>query len=685
MNFNLYSKFLFVLSILFSFVKNIEAQTYCTPSFPGGVSAITKVQWGTMSNTSSGASLLGFEDFTANADTITGGDLVMAIEGLTNANATDSLYAYFDWKGDGSFADSIDSYFLGVVHNTGNTPAPFTVSLIIAAPADSLPQSAYSLRFRVMKKQGMAPSSCNASGIGQAEDYSILYLPGTKCDSLMNAGTLTLIPPSQNSACDINIVNIGYSTSYGMRWQWESSPFGVNLFQPIIGANFPNYYAPADVYSYKDYRVIATCTDTGSFIVSAPVSVNGPTLYYSSTLLCLGETLLVNFGDPSCVSTIVGPNNLSTTLSFSIPNISFANEGWYVRTTVMSQCVNTFIDSFYVDVSNCADSVWPGDANNDLIVDNADILQLGLAMGNTGYPRLIHDTAYYAQHAYDWATSYNGVNAKHADCDGNGTVLLTDTMAIHSHYGMPHPKTTPAPHAKVSSFPDLYFDIANAPIVTGQNTIPLMLGSATLPMNNFYGIAAKIKISGLTLNTQATVTPVSSWINFPLTFQRNVGNEQDDIALCKTDHQNSSGYGQLCLLHFNLPSGHSGDSIKLQLDDVRLVDASGNVLTDYNIIDLSAMIDDPTSVRSLSTLSYAAVIPNPSGRDATLQINTNEPASVHLTLADATGKQLWENTLPKAQGLQNVNLPGHPTPGMYFIRLDVDGARGQTLKWVKQQ
>ncbi|MEO1451717.1 MAG: hypothetical protein AAFV07_19465, partial [Bacteroidota bacterium] len=87
------------------------------------------------------------------------------------------------------------------------------------------------------------------------------------------------------------------------------------------------------------------------------------------------------------------------------------------------------------------DSVWPGDANYDLVANNQDLLAIGVAFGLTGPPRANASLNWTGQPSVDWTdTLPGGINFKHADTDGNGVVNTADTVAINLNYGLTHNK-----------------------------------------------------------------------------------------------------------------------------------------------------------------------------------------------------------------------------------------------------
>jgi hypothetical protein len=85
------------------------------------------------------------------------------------------------------------------------------------------------------------------------------------------------------------------------------------------------------------------------------------------------------------------------------------------------------------------DCVWPGDTNNDGIVDVGDLLPIGLAMGDTGTPRLNENTSSWAaQYGEDWEEDINGLNFKHIDANGDQIISSLDTQVVMENMGLQH-------------------------------------------------------------------------------------------------------------------------------------------------------------------------------------------------------------------------------------------------------
>ncbi|KAA3616493.1 MAG: T9SS C-terminal target domain-containing protein [Calditrichaeota bacterium] len=70
--------------------------------------------------------------------------------------------------------------------------------------------------------------------------------------------------------------------------------------------------------------------------------------------------------------------------------------------------------------------VWPGDTNNDGVVDEADMLRLGQFWGKSGYARSESDIIWNRKNAIPW----ENLKITFADADGNGFVDQGDINAI---------------------------------------------------------------------------------------------------------------------------------------------------------------------------------------------------------------------------------------------------------------
>ena len=83
--------------------------------------------------------------------------------------------------------------------------------------------------------------------------------------------------------------------------------------------------------------------------------------------------------------------------------------------------------------------VWPGDTNNDRLVDEADLLRLGQFWGKSGYPRADQNIDWASKEAIPWSK----LKVTFADADGDGRVNMGDLNAIGLNWHMRVDTTLP--------------------------------------------------------------------------------------------------------------------------------------------------------------------------------------------------------------------------------------------------
>jgi hypothetical protein len=98
----------------------------------------------------------------------------------------------------------------------------------------------------------------------------------------------------------------------------------------------------------------------------------------------------------------------------------------------------TFLTCFIYIGNIDGQFVYPGDANQDSIANNIDVLYLGKAYGQTGAART---TVSISWELYDiptspWSDNIYGIPAYFSDCDGNGSVGDQDLEAVQVNYGL---------------------------------------------------------------------------------------------------------------------------------------------------------------------------------------------------------------------------------------------------------
>src|SRR5690606_30033973 len=175
----------------------------------------------------------------------------------------------------------------------------------------------------------------------------------------------------------------------------------------------------------------------------------------------------------------------------TVQNQSNLVEGTYsVTVTDTNGCSvsGTFI------IIHHSDLVWPGDANDDLVASNYDMLTLGMYYGMSGPPRDSISNLWVGFAASNWNdTIYTGSNMKHADCNGDGVINDADTLAIVLNYGLTHPRSGGI-HSRAGE-PVLKLQPRAASYQPGELVqIDVVLGDENNEVNGFYGVAFDLSL-----------------------------------------------------------------------------------------------------------------------------------------------------------------------------------------------
>ncbi|HIF15244.1 MAG TPA: hypothetical protein EYQ86_08005, partial [Bacteroidetes bacterium] len=284
---------------------------------------------------------------------------------------------------------------------------------------------------------------------------------------------------------------------------------------------------------------------------------------------------------------------------------------------------NKVFKSYTIYVSNCdTANVWPGDANHDFVADVFDIIPLGIAMGTQGQPRAGANISWTAQPASNWGNTLpNGIDYKHADCDGDGLVDTIDAMAIFMNYGQAHPKPGHPDEGDVQknssrdSELELYLD-PQMDVTTGEAIyLPLYLGSSSFAAQNILALAMSINYDPEMIESGSVeFISADSWIgengndlfvmsrNFPI-----IG--QLDVGITRLVNESTTGYGLIGYLNFKTNNTSlTLAQLNFEFGDAKLANNSGNDIqlnTGNSSINIGAVsIED-------KDISAIRIFPNP--------------------------------------------------------------------------
>lgn len=451
--------------------------------------------------------------------------------------------------------------------------------------------------------------------------------------------------------------------------------------------------------SFKDFQ-LNFINNPSSNSLPTLSGVNGGISNTTSVNLCAGSSVsfTVNSTDPDVNDTTfinMNPSNIpgstltsngaqqaTATFSWTPTAADIRPQPYLLILEVKDNACNTNTYGYLIYVNQCnTDSVWAGDANADFVVNNYDVLNIGIGNGTAGIVRPSATTNWVAEYCPDWTNSFaSGINYKHADCNGDGTIDMTDLNAITLNYGQVHFKKENVGVYKAAGLPDLYLDLTGISAIPGTTLqIPVMLGTSTAMMNDIYGIAAHITANNV-LASPMSLTYPTSWLgntSNSMLFQKGITNNNTAFTLVRNNQQNASGLGQIATLSVPVsPSAVPGSDLVFQFTDIRLIDHNGMEISDYNVLSDSVKIVSPNSIDVVSKPGELELFPNPVNNELYFFLYGKDQGQYCIT--DLSGRiiktQHWTSNGQSANQIHVNDLAS----GMYLIKID-----GETIQTVR--
>lgn len=429
---------------------------------------------------------------------------------------------------------------------------------------------------------------------------------------------------------------------------------------------------------------ITGCSTTTQFelIVESPPQAE---ISYTPSIFCSDVGYVVSVEESPQFTYAWSPELLFSDPTLYNPTLTLS-ETTTIAVTVTdnnSGCETILEETIPVD----SDCVWPGDTDTNAVVNNFDLLNIGLGYGSTGPARPSASLDWLGQGAADWGEStLVGVNYKHLDCNGDGLIEVQDTLAISQNWGLMHNLVTDPDQSSLAQNRDMAAPFFVQPDTLEPNaaySLPIILGEETLPAEDVYGLAFTIVYDpAIIVPSSASLSVENSWLGEwgvdLIGIQKNFnGQGRLELAMTRIDGQAMSGFGEIGryniivedIIFIEGTGEDRGENLTtyFEIVDVLVIDANGEA------IEVDLVQNEFEIISSITSTTPQAIpwriFPNPAQDHLYIETPNNQIQFVRLW--NALGELVFEKTDGSSSG---VNLPiTQFAPGIYWIEVQTQG------------
>jgi len=332
--------------------------------------------------------------------------------------------------------------------------------------------------------------------------------------------------------------------------------------------------------------------------------------------------------------------------------------------------------------------MYPGDVTNNGEVNGIDVLYIGIAYGFDGTPRNNAETDWLPQDiTTPWATMFsNGLNHAYADCDGNGMVDDDDIGVVMDNFGQTQPSVVPDTYSNGTGGVDPAFTLTKTSGAVGLSStvdFSLALGSSSIPVNDFYGIAFTLSYDPtifVDLDFQFLLTD-GTWIT------TTTGGDFEDLEIWEIEDQVPGEINLAITRNDQLPISGSGEigTFSIVVEDI-IVGMVEDTTTLIAISRVRMISDDMTEI-PVVTDTFPLIITDTSNpepeNEAELSVFPNPMTdyitvkSIHASITntvlfDLLGQKIPISIMRESADKINVHPIQNLPPGVFSLSVFTD-------------
>jgi hypothetical protein len=449
---------------------------------------------------------------------------------------------------------------------------------------------------------------------------------------------------STNAATPLSITNSNtLLCSNSAPVQLTSSPTTTTFYGPAVTQTlFCATQGTVGVNKvYASYTNTNQCTSVDSILFTlnlSPVVFGG----FDTTICYKGVIALTGTGT---ATSYTWSNSIQNNVPFVASNISSGGNYYVVTGTGSLGCTSK--DSVYIQVDPSCAIVWPGDVDENGVVNTNDFLTLGIAYGYSLPARTSTSNVWapWPSVGAIYPIPSTNYTVCFTDCDGSGVVDLNDTLAINLNFAQTH-LVKPLNNSNSTATANLYLQF-NKPIYNSNDTIiaDIYLGNPSSQINNFYGTSfymnydhSKFKSNGVSVefnNSWIGVNNVSK-INFKHIDQA-IG--RVDFSIVKITHNDTIGDGKICTVKAILRDSLKVTSTIFELKDAIKMNKIGVISNLISRTDTIAINASDIGLTQNTRNIFLKIAPNPSS--GYVKLLSSEIIS-SIEVIDALGRKKME-------------------------------------------